>query len=50
MEKKKAVDSKQLPQDKIDVIEKKYARVRGNAHMELLLNAVKEYITEKGKE
>jgi outer membrane PBP1 activator LpoA protein len=50
MKTKKSVDEKKTPQDRIEILEKKYAKTKGNQTMKLLLDAAREYLTEKGQE
>jgi len=50
MKTKKNVDEKKSPQDRIALLEKKYANTRGNQTMKLLLDAAREYLTEKGQD
>ena len=49
MDNTKSRHKKISPQERIEIIEKKYAKVRENQLMEILLNAAKEYLTEKGQ-
>ncbi|MBI9089056.1 MAG: hypothetical protein JEZ12_07565 [Desulfobacterium sp.] len=50
MNKNKGLHDKSASQDQIDIIEQKYARLKENEPMKILLNAAKEYLTEKGQE
>ena len=50
MMEKNGLDKNNSPQDKIEIIEKKYAKVREHQPMEILFNAAKEYLIEKGQE
>lgn len=50
MDNKKSLHEKIPSQKRIEIIEKKYAKVRENQLMEILLKAAKEYLTEKGQE
>jgi hypothetical protein len=50
MKTKKSVDEKKSQQDKIELLEKKYAKTSGNQTMKLLLDAAREYLNEKGQE
>jgi len=49
MDKKNFVEESS-PQDRIDILEKRYANIREHPPMEILFNAAKEYLLEKGQE
>jgi len=46
----KKFDKKSSPQNRIDTLEKKYEKFMDNEPMEILFNAAKEYLMEKGQE
>ncbi|MCP4119368.1 MAG: hypothetical protein GY737_29020 [Desulfobacteraceae bacterium] len=47
---KNSVDKDCSSQEKIEILEKKYAKVREHQAMEIIFNAAMEYLTEKGQE
>lgn len=46
----KKFDKKSSQQNRIDTLEKKYEKFMDNEPMEILFNAAKEYLMEKGQE
>lgn len=50
MNKNKGRHDKSSPQDKMDILEQQYAKTKDNQAMKIILDAAKEYLTEKGQE
>jgi len=46
----KKFDKKNSPQNRIETLEKKYGKFIDNEPMEILFNAAREYLMEKGQE